>query len=162
MTSPTQETDGIAKPNSHPPDGEHAHATADASQYEEDDGEIDAEEESDASYPKRRKSSAVSDIAFAMAATALLAAMMGTPSCIWVVRHWDDSTAPVAQGSVQRILFVGNLGIDTQIDTEQRSFIVHGITKLRVGARIETRKGTWAYALCDQDSGPCEDLVREE
>jgi hypothetical protein len=101
-------------------------------------------------------------MAFAMAATVLLAAMMGTPSCIWVVRHWDDPTAPVAQGTVQRILFVGNLGIDTQIDTEQRSFIVHGITKLRVGTPVEVRKGTWAYALCDQDSGLCEDMVREE
>ncbi len=99
---------------------------------------------------------------FVLMAAALFAAMVSTPSCIWVVRHWNDPTAPVAQGTVQRILYVGNLGIDTQIDTEQRSFIVHGITKLRKGVRVETRKRTWAYALCDQDSGLCEDLVRDE
>ncbi len=158
MANPTQETSGIAKPTSHAPDDGHAQATADESQYEEDDGE----EGGDAPYPKRRKSTVGTDMAFVMAATALFAAMMSIPSCIWAVRHWDDSPAPVAQGTVQRVLFVGNLGIDSQIDTEQRSFIVHGVTKLRKGARVETRKGTWAYALCDSDSGLCEDLVREE
>ncbi len=164
MTNPIQKTNGIAKPTSHPSDGEHAHANADAdaSQYEEDDSQMDGEEGGYASYPRRRKSSVANDMVFVLMVMGLFAAMMGTPSCIWLVRHWNDPTAPVAQGTVQSILYVGNLGIDTQIDTEQRSFIVHGITKLRKGVHVETRKGTWAYALCDQNSDLCEDLVHED
>nr|WP_295777776.1 hypothetical protein [Rhodoferax sp.] len=170
MTNPAQETNGVAKPTRHPPVDAHAHATADESKYgyesedenEDEDGEIVGEEGGYGPYPKRRKSSAVSDMVFAMAAAAVLAAMIGTPSCIWVVRHWDDSTAPVVQGTVQRILFVGNLGIDSQIDTEQHSFIVHGITKMQKGTHVETRKGQWSYALCDRESALCEDMVRDD
>ncbi len=155
MTNPTEKTNGIARSNGHAADHPHANSIR-------GDVEYGAEVEGDLEYPKKSKSSVTSDMVFVMAATALFAAMISTPSCIWVVRHWNDPKAPVAQGTVQRILYVGNLGIDTQIDTEQRSLIVQGITKLRVGARVETRKGTWAHLLCDQDSGLCEDLVHAE
>jgi len=111
---------------------------------------------------KRPDASFLSDAILVLFAAALLSAMLSTPFFLWVIRHWDDSTAPVAQGTVQRILFVGNLGIDSQIDTEQHSFIVHGITKLQKGTRVETRKGPWSYALCDRDSALCEDMVRDE
>ncbi len=155
MTTSPHETNGIEKPTDLAPEDRYVRSPDDDSQYEE-------EEQGVTLYPKRRKSTVGSDMVFVLAAMALFAALMSTPSCVWAVRHWNDSTVPVAQGTVQRINFIGNLGIDTQIDTEQRSFIVHGITKLKKGTRVETRKGTWAYALCDQDTDLCEDLVREE
>lgn len=112
--------------------------------------------------PKKRKSSFVDDMILVLLVAALLGAMLSTSFWIWVIRHWNDSPVPVPQGTVQRILFVGNVGIDTQIDTEYNSLLVRGMTQLRKGAHVETRKGPWAYELCDVDTGLCERLVRDE
>ena len=62
-------------------------------------------------------------------------------------------------GTVQRIRFVGNLGIDTQIDTDDRSFMVSGISKLQKGMPVHLRRGGWSDALCNADTSICERLM---
>ena len=122
----------------------------------------DLAEPDDDAPRKKRSSSFIDEMIPVLLIAGLLAAMLSTSFWIWVIRHWNDSTVPVPQGTVQRILFVGNLGIDSQIDTEQHNLLVRGKTQLRKGARVEIRKGPWAYLLCDMDSGLCEDMVRED
>ena len=93
---------------------------------------------------------------------ASMCVMLTAPMWIWMLMHLGVSTAPIPQGTVQKILFVGSFGVNSQVDTEQRSFLVRGVTTLHRGARVELRKSTWAMQLCDVDSRVCEDLMKDE
>ncbi len=102
------------------------------------------------------------DLLWIVAWVGSMCVMLTAPLWIWMLVHWGDSTTPIPQGTVQKILFVGSFGVNSQVDTEQRSFLVCGVTTLRRGARVELRKGTWAMQLCDVDSRVCEDLMKDE
>lgn len=94
----------------------------------------------------------------------VLGSLLSAPHWIWVVAHWNDSTKPVPMGTVQRIHFVGDWAINTQIDTEEHSLLVLGVTRLVKGSRIEQRKTRQALQLCAVDADRtvlhCEDQVR--
>jgi hypothetical protein len=76
--------------------------------------------------------------------------------------RWGKDSVITPQGTVQRITFVKGLGVSSQVDTEQRSFLVRGVTQLRKGARLETRSGPLGSRLCDADSLICDELMRDE
>jgi hypothetical protein len=99
------------------------------------------------------------DYVFIVFVLAVLTAVLGPP--IW--KGWMLSAAgpgkPIPMGTVQRIRFVGNLGIDTQIDTDDRSFMVSGISKLQKGMPVHLRRGGWSDALCNADASICERLM---
>ncbi len=102
------------------------------------------------------------DLLWIVAWVGSMCVMLTAPMWIWMLVHWGDSTAPIPQGTVQKILFVGSFGVNSQVDTEQRSFLVRGVTTLHRGAQVELRKSTWAMQLCDVDSRVCEDLMKDE
>ena len=99
------------------------------------------------------------DYVFIVFVLVVLTAVLGPP--IW--KGWMLSAAgpgkPIPMGTVQRIRFVGNLGIDTQIDTDDRSFMVSGISKLQKGMPVHLRRGSWSDALCNADASICERLM---
>lgn len=76
--------------------------------------------------------------------------------------NWGKASVITPQGTVQRIQFVATFGVSSQIDTEQRSFLVRGVTLLRKGARVQTRSGPLGSNLCDADSALCDELMRDE
>ncbi|MGB4361531.1 MAG: hypothetical protein WBJ19_14050 [Rhodoferax sp.] len=76
--------------------------------------------------------------------------------------HWGKNSVITPQGMVQRITFVKGWSVSSQVDTEQRSFLVRGVTQLRKGARVETRSGPLGSRLCDADSLICDELMRDE
>jgi hypothetical protein len=88
----------------------------------------------------------------------VVAALLLSP---WQTR-WGKASVVVPQGTVQRIRFVATFGVSSQVDTEQRSFLVRGVTLLRQGARVQTRSGPLGSRLCDADSAVCDELMRDE
>lgn len=78
------------------------------------------------------------------------------------LENWGRNSVITPQGTVQRITFVKGWGVSSQIDTEQRSFLVRGATQLRKGARLETRSGPLGSRLCDAERLTCDELVRDE
>ena len=112
----------------------------------------------------RQASSFMTDLVWIVFWTVLLGSLLSAPHWLWVIDHWNDSTTPVPVGTVQRIHFIGNWGIDTQIDTEDRSFVVKGMTRFKKGNRIEQHKTPDALQLCAVEDAHtvvhCEDRVR--
>lgn len=118
---------------------------------EADGGATDKEKGSD--------SSLATGLAWVALVTVLLVGLLTSPYWFWVLVHWGDSRTPEPVGTIQRIEFIGNLSIHSQIDTEQRSFMVRGITRLQKGHRIELRKTLLRVQLCVIDSSQCEELM---
>ncbi|OYT90531.1 MAG: hypothetical protein CFE43_17900 [Burkholderiales bacterium PBB3] len=117
------------------------------------------------SSPHSQASSFLTDLVWMAFWTLVLGSLLAAPHWLWVIDHWNDSTTPVPVGSVQRIHFIGDWGINTQIDTEDRSFVVHDMTRLQKGSRIEQRKTRDSLQLCAVDVARtvlhCEDLMRQ-
>ena len=90
---------------------------------------------------------------------AIAVVVVTAPEWMWTLKHWDDPTVPAPQGTVQTIRYIGNIGIDSQVDTEQRSFMVRGVTHLHKGSRVELRKTLMSLQLCNADTGACEELM---
>ena len=78
------------------------------------------------------------------------------------LENWGRNSVITPQGTVQKITFVKGWGVSSQVDTEQRSFLVRGATQLRKGARVETRSGSLGSRLCDADRLICDELMRDE
>jgi hypothetical protein len=110
-------------------------------------------------------SSFLTDLVWMAFWTLVLGSLLTAPHWLWVIAHWNDSPTPVPVGTVQRIHFIGDWGINTQIDTEQRSFVVQGMTRFQKGSRIEQRKTRDSLQLCAVDDARtvlhCEDLIRQ-
>ena len=117
------------------------------------------------SSPQSHASSFLSDLVWMAFWTVVLGSLLAAPHWLWVIAHWNDSTTPVPVGTVQRVHFIGDWGINTQIDTEDRSFVLHGMTRFQKGSRIEQRKTRDSLQLCAVDDARtvlhCEDLVRQ-
>ena len=113
---------------------------------------------------KGHAASFMTDLVWIVFWTVLLGSLLTAPHWLWAIEHWNDSTIPVPVGTVQRIQFIGDWGINTQIDTEDRSFVVHGVTRFNKGSRVEQRKTRDSLQLCAVDDARtvlhCEDLVR--
>ena len=128
-------------------------------QCSEDDELADA-----ATGTKGPASSFMTDLVWIVFWTVLLGSLLSAPHWLWVIDHWNDSTIPVPTGTVQRIHFIGDWGINTQIDTEDRSFVVKGKTRFNKGSHLEQRKTPDALQLCAVDDAntvlQCEVLVR--
>ena len=62
-------------------------------------------------------------------------------------------------GAVQKITYVGNLGPDTQIDTENRTFLLRGAASLKKGDRMERRETFFTIKVCELETGRCWDLM---
>lgn len=132
-------------------------------QVHEEDGDHLGEAEGDnpAATTSRSTSSWVGMVCLSI----LLGAVLSAPQWQWMLEHWNDPTTPVPMGVVQRLHFIGNLGIHTQIDTrlgaQEHSFIVGGVSKLEPGMRIEQRKTLGGLQLCEVGSEPahCEDRL---
>ena len=84
--------------------------------------------------------SVAADMVWVVFWTLVLGSLLTAPHWLWVIAHWNDSTVPVPMGAVQQIHFIGDWGINTQIDTEDRSMVVRGMTRLEKGSRVEQRK----------------------
>lgn len=82
--------------------------------------------------------------------------ILGVPRWQKMMQSPASPEVSIPVGTVQRIRFIGNLGIDTQIDTEERSFLVRGISKLHRGTPLHLYRGTWNSALCNADASICE------
>jgi len=85
--------------------------------------------------------------------------ILGAPVWQLMMQSAASSEASTPVGTVQRIRFIGNLGIDTQIDTEGRSFMVRGISKLQRGMPVHLYRGTWNNGLCNADASICERVM---
>jgi hypothetical protein len=59
-------------------------------------------------------------------------------------------------GVVHRIHFIGNLGVDSQIDTVVRSLLVRGVTRFQKGSVLEQRKTLWNLKICEAGTTYCE------
>lgn len=99
------------------------------------------------------------DYVFIVFVLAVLTAVLAPPIGKSVKLSAAGAGKPIPMGTVQRIRFVGNLGIDTQIDTDDRSFMVSGISKLQKGMPVHLRRGGWSDALCNTDTSICERLM---
>lgn len=82
--------------------------------------------------------------------------ILGAPQWQKMMQSATNSEASTPVGTVQRIRFIGNLGIDTQIDTGERSFMVRGISRLQKGMSLHLKRGTWNTGLCNADASICE------
>lgn len=150
-----------------PPSGSsHLQRKANSATSAQDDADdlADAEEgygedDSDCDAPDRPPTVYSSDLSWVVPLLLLAVGAVTEPQWLWALEHWGDPTTPVAQGVVQRVVFIGNLGIDSQIDTETRSFMVRGVSHLQKGWSVETRKSTWSVQLCSTDAAVCEDLM---
>lgn len=103
---------------------------------------------------ERVRSTFTADLAWIAFWSVLLASILTQPDWLWTLNHWDDPTTPVPMGTVQRVLFIGNLGFDSQIDTEEHSFLVRGATQFKRGTRLEQHKTLTNLLLCDADAKP--------
>jgi hypothetical protein len=107
--------------------------------------------------PKQPTTSNV-DYLMIMLVVSALGVVLGPP--IW--QNWmsgASSAKPIPVGTVQRIQYIGNLGIDTQIDTNARSFMVSGISKLQKGMLLNLHHGFGSRAVCNADQSICERLM---
>jgi len=85
--------------------------------------------------------------------------VLGVPRWQKMMQSPASPNVSTPVGTVQRIRFIDNMGIDTQIDTEERSFLVRGISKLQKGAPLRLYRGTWNSALCNADASICERVM---
>ena len=92
-------------------------------------------------------SSFATDLVWMTFWSVLLGGLLTASHWFWVLSHWDDPTTAVPVGTVQRILFIGNLGIDFQIDTEEHSFMVRGVTEFRKAVASNNAK-PWVPCSC--------------
>ncbi len=106
--------------------------------------------------PERHKSSFATDLKWMASLALLMAAALTAPQWLWSLEHMNDPTTPVAVGAVQGIYFVGNLGVDSQIDTEEHSLLVRGVTRFTKGAVLEQRKSFWNLKICEVGTQQCE------
>lgn len=86
----------------------------------------------------------------------LVATVLG--SLLWFLGMWDWVTAETQTpvGTVQRIHFFSSFGLNTQIDTTERSFVVGGITAFRTGQSLVLHTGPFESELCTPDRRQCE------
>ena len=107
--------------------------------------------------------SAAADLVWIVFWTLVLGSLLSAPHWLWVMAHWNDSTVPVPMGVVQQVHFIGDWGINTQIDTEDRSLVVRGMTRLEKGSRVELHKTLDSLQLCAVDADRavlrCENLI---
>jgi hypothetical protein len=108
----------------------------------------------DTAVTRRPPSSFATDLAWIAFWSVLLGTILTAPQWLWMLNHWDDPMTPIPVGTVQRVQFIGNLGIDSQIDTEVNSFLVRGATQFKKGVRLEQRKTVGSLLLCDADAQP--------
>lgn len=84
--------------------------------------------------------------------------ILGVPRWQEMMQSPASPEASTPVGTVQRIQFIGNLGVDTQIDTEERSFLVRGISKLQKGMPLRLYLSFWKSDLCNADASICEQV----
>lgn len=99
------------------------------------------------------------DLALTILILFALIFILGAPLWHLMMRSAASSETSTPVGTVQRIRFISNLGIDTQIDTEGRSFMVRGISKLQRGMSVSLYRGTWNTGLCNADASICERVM---
>jgi hypothetical protein len=58
-------------------------------------------------------------------------------------------------GALQKISYVGGLGTDTQIHTEGRTLLLHGVKNLRLGVVMETRVDFFGKYVCEVGTENC-------
>lgn len=78
------------------------------------------------------------------------------------VDRWmaNDGKPVLAMGTVQSIQFVGRLGgLDTQINTDQRTLLVEGAAALPKGTALEWRRSELYGDLCVVGTDRCWDLL---
>ncbi len=78
------------------------------------------------------------------------------------VDRWmaNDGKPVLAMGIVQSIQFVGRLGgLDTQINTDQRTLLVEGAAALAKGTALEWRRSELYGNLCVVGTDRCWDLL---
>ncbi len=106
--------------------------------------------------PEHHKSSFTADLKWIASLSLLMSSVLTAPQWLWSLELRNDPTTPVEVGVVQRVHFIGNLGIDSQIDTEDMSFMVQGVTRFRKGMRLEQHKSFFDLELCDVETQHCE------
>lgn len=62
-------------------------------------------------------------------------------------------------GTVQKINYIGNLGPDTQIDTEGRTLLLRGVVIIQKGVPLEQRIGTFDSDVCIVKTDQCWHLM---
>ncbi len=78
------------------------------------------------------------------------------------VDRWiaNDGKPVLAMGTVQSIQFVGRLGgLDTQINTDQRTLLVEGAAAIPKGTPLEWRRSELYGDLCVVGTDRCWDLL---
>lgn len=78
------------------------------------------------------------------------------------VDRWiaNDGKPVLAMGTVQSIQFVGRLGgLDTQINTDQRTLLVEGVAALPKETALEWRRSELYGDLCVVGTDRCWDLL---
>ncbi len=78
------------------------------------------------------------------------------------VDRWmaNEGKPVLAMGTVQSIQFVGRLGgLDTQINTDQRTLLVEGAAALPKGTALEWRRSELYGDLCVVGTDRCYDLL---
>ena len=58
-------------------------------------------------------------------------------------------------GSVAAVHYIGNLGVNTQVDTAIQSLLLQGIVNVERGAMLETRTGPGQALVCVTGSEQC-------
>lgn len=80
----------------------------------------------------------------------------------WAYRLINSIGAPEKRdylGIVQKINYIGNLGLDTQIDTEGRTLLLRGAVIIQKGVPLEQRIGTFDSDVCIVKTDRCWHLM---
>ncbi len=104
----------------------------------------------------RHKSSFTTDLKWMASLALLMAAVLTASQWLWSLENMNDPTTPVPVGAVQGIHFIGNLGVDSQIDTEEHSLLVRGVTRFQKGVVLEQRRSFWNLKVCEVGTHRCE------
>jgi hypothetical protein len=76
----------------------------------------------------------------------------------WTFGSKSALQAPVKTeflGQLQNISFVGGLRADTQIQTQRRTLLLHGVKNLRLGVVLETRVDFYGKFVCEVGTDNC-------
>ncbi|MEO7106022.1 MAG: hypothetical protein ABIZ09_06595 [Rhodoferax sp.] len=91
---------------------------------------------------------------------AIVLCLLGIVAVPWALEKlYGPLPKPTPLGAVQRVRFVGGLGLYTQIDTAAASYLVHGAMAIRPGANLEQHQTYFETQLCDVQSQDCRELA---
>ena len=89
-------------------------------------------------------------VLLALSTMLTIAAWRSPSSSLSLARWWlDTADRPkvMALGRVQRITYIGGLGLQTQVDTETQSVLLDGVVRLPLHTVIELR----SYSVEDEE-----------